>query len=162
TRLQLGALLEAEAAEPVDPSRARQWRRSALWLGWVAALVGDESTLDFPTPAAPERVRGDMRGVSRRAARAVPREAAREALLANDLEAPVATNTSASDLRRCAAGMAASGATYSRNDQLPRPTRALPDGFERAQFPKPLVLGHQRCAEGERRRHDDPIRRIVM
>jgi hypothetical protein len=47
TRLQLGALLQAEALESVDPTHAHEWRRSALWLGWMSALVGDESTLDF-------------------------------------------------------------------------------------------------------------------
>lgn len=85
TRLQLGALLEAEAVEPVDPSRARQWRRSALWLGWMAALVGDESTLDFQTLAAHERMRGDMRGLARASAGAMPLEPALEQLLTNYL-----------------------------------------------------------------------------
>jgi hypothetical protein len=84
TRLQLGALLQAEAFEPVDPTRARQWRRSALWLGWMAALVGDESTLDFQTMAAHERMR-DMRELARAAAGTTPLEPAVDGLLTDYL-----------------------------------------------------------------------------
>jgi hypothetical protein len=85
TRLQLGALLQAEALESIDPSRARQWRRSALWLGWMAALVGDESTLDFQTLAAHERMREDMRELARASTGAMPLEPALERLLTDYL-----------------------------------------------------------------------------
>jgi hypothetical protein len=61
TRMQVAALLEAHALEADDGDRARQWRGGALWLGWMAALAADESTIDFRSAAVHAQMRADMR-----------------------------------------------------------------------------------------------------
>src|SRR5262245_7525073 len=54
----------------------------------MAALVGDESTLDFQTVAAHERMRDDMRQLASVSAGAAPLEPTLEQLLRNYLGGP--------------------------------------------------------------------------
>src|SRR5205823_5860961 len=81
TRLQVGALLEAYALEATDPALGREWRRRAFWVGWMAALVADESTLDFRTLAAHQAMREDMQSLARAATAAADLTASLDRLL---------------------------------------------------------------------------------
>jgi hypothetical protein len=67
TRMQVAALVYAHAREADDPSDARAWRRHARWLGWMAALAADESTLDFRSEVEHARMREDMADIARAA-----------------------------------------------------------------------------------------------
>jgi hypothetical protein len=69
TRMQVAELLYGEAVEPRDPALARRVRQAALAFGWMAALVGDEQTLDYRSAEAHARMREDIRAVSRAAAK---------------------------------------------------------------------------------------------
>jgi hypothetical protein len=60
TRMQMATLLYAYALETVDPQRARQARDEARALGWIAALQGDEMTLDYRSAEAHAQFRLDM------------------------------------------------------------------------------------------------------
>jgi hypothetical protein len=57
-------LLYSYAYEGSDPARASLAAEAARGLGWTAALVGDEATLDFRTVRAHEQMREDMAAVA--------------------------------------------------------------------------------------------------
>lgn len=63
-RMAAAMLLYGYAREPVDPGRARLAAGAARGLGWMASLLGDESTLDFRTEEAHEQLRRDLSGVA--------------------------------------------------------------------------------------------------
>jgi len=67
-RIHLVLLAYCGALEESDPARARACRTGARSVGWMAALVGDEATLDFRTAEGHARMRDDMRAVARVAA----------------------------------------------------------------------------------------------
>jgi hypothetical protein len=68
TRLQTSLLLYGYSIEPTDAVRARRARHGALALGWMAALVADESTLDFRSPAAHAAMRAGFADIAAAAA----------------------------------------------------------------------------------------------
>lgn len=67
-RMAAAMLLYSYAYEPLDPARAQLAGGAAHGLGWIASLLGDESTLDFRTVAAHEQMRADMKAIAQAAA----------------------------------------------------------------------------------------------
>ena len=80
-RIQLALLETCHALQDADPGHAKTCRAGAHALGWMSAIVADEATLDFRTPAAHQRMRDDMRRVAALAAAGEVPEAALTATL---------------------------------------------------------------------------------
>jgi hypothetical protein len=80
-RIQLALLATCHALQGADPDHAKACRAGVRALGWMSAIVADEATLDFRTPAAHQRVRDDMRSVAQLAAAGEVPEAALTATL---------------------------------------------------------------------------------
>ncbi len=64
SRMAVAMLLYSYAHEPADPARARLAARAARSLGWTAALLGDEATLDFRSEEGHRRMLEGMTAVS--------------------------------------------------------------------------------------------------
>ncbi|HEX4129231.1 MAG TPA: hypothetical protein VHZ24_04260 [Pirellulales bacterium] len=68
TRMQIAEMLYAYAIEPSDAARAQSLRDDARALGWLAALEGDEMTLDYRSLWAHAQLISGMRRLATAAA----------------------------------------------------------------------------------------------